>query len=65
MNDIALGNETYVAADGIEVAVDIDIVNKDIAMGRRPVASNGVDQGGLAAPTLSDYDNKFAWPEYQ
>ena len=60
MDDVALGHKTDVVADGIEVLVDVEFVDVNIAVGGRTVAGDGIDQGRFAATALADDDDKFS-----
>ena len=65
VDDVFLGHKADLIADGVEIAVNIDIVDQHPAVRGRAKAGDGVHQGGFTAAALPDHHDELAGLEEQ
>ena len=65
VDDVFLRHVTDLVADGVEVLVDIDVVDEYLAMRGGAISRDRIDQGGFPAAALSHDHDKFTRLEDQ
>ena len=60
VDDVFLRDVTDIVADGIEILINIDAVDKYLTLRGRPITGNGIHQGGFSTAALSHHHDEFA-----